>query len=84
LKVGLHAGPCIVVTLNHRLDYFGGTVNIASRLSGLAQGNDLIISHAVLEEPEANRVITTFPALVDEEVELRGLTGSIHVHRIVF
>src|SRR5262249_54058128 len=32
LKLGLHDGPCIAVTLNDRLDYFGGTVNLAARL----------------------------------------------------
>jgi class 3 adenylate cyclase len=30
--VGLHIGPCLVVTLNGRLDYFGEMVNIAARL----------------------------------------------------
>ena len=31
LKIGMHEGPCIAVTLNERQDYFGQTVNIASR-----------------------------------------------------
>ena len=30
LKAGLHMGPCIAVTLNDRLDYFGSTVNMAA------------------------------------------------------
>ena len=34
VKAGVHVGPCISVTLNERLDYFGGTVNMASRLQG--------------------------------------------------
>ena len=34
LKAGLHVGPCIAVTLNDRLDYFGTTVNLAARLEG--------------------------------------------------
>jgi class 3 adenylate cyclase len=36
LKAGLHSGPCIAVTLNERLDYFGSTVNMAARLEGLS------------------------------------------------
>jgi class 3 adenylate cyclase len=32
VKLGLHCGPCIAVTLNDRLDYFGRTVNLAARL----------------------------------------------------
>ena len=44
LKAGLHTGPCIAVTLNDRLDYFGSTVNLAARLEGLSSGHDVIIS----------------------------------------
>src|SRR5215472_5045021 len=32
LKMGIHGGHCLLVTLNNRLDYFGQTVNIAYRL----------------------------------------------------
>ena len=35
LKIGMHEGPCLAVTLNDRLDYFGQTVNIAARVQGL-------------------------------------------------
>ena len=44
LKAGLHTGPCIVVNLNDRLDYFGSTVNIAARLQNFSQGGELIFS----------------------------------------
>ncbi|HET6669040.1 MAG TPA: DUF5939 domain-containing protein, partial [Pyrinomonadaceae bacterium] len=47
LKAGIHIGPCIAVTLNERLDYFGSTVNMAARLEGLSTGNDVVISAAV-------------------------------------
>src|SRR4029077_4764612 len=30
LKIGIHEGPCLAVTLDERQDYFGQTVNIAS------------------------------------------------------
>jgi class 3 adenylate cyclase len=33
LKIGIHEGPCLAVMLNERQDYFGQTVNIASRVS---------------------------------------------------
>ena len=52
LKAGIHHGPCIAVTLNDRLDYFGSNVNIASRLEGLSSGRDVIISDAVYQDPE--------------------------------
>ena len=50
LKAGLHSGPCIAVTLNDRLDYFGSTVNMAARLEGLSSGNEVIISRTVFED----------------------------------
>jgi len=52
LKVGLHKGPCIVVNLNDRLDYFGSTVNIAARLPGLSQGGELIFTEEIYNDPE--------------------------------
>ena len=52
LKVGLHKGPCIVVNLNDRLDYFGSTVNIAARLPNFSKGGELILSEAFYEDPE--------------------------------
>lgn len=52
LKAGIHSGPCIAVTLNDRLDYFGGTVNMAARLEGLSTGEDVIISQTVQSDPE--------------------------------
>jgi class 3 adenylate cyclase len=58
LKAGIHYGPCIAVTLNGRLDYFGSTVNLASRLQALSTGNDLILSEAVRSDPEVAELIT--------------------------
>jgi class 3 adenylate cyclase len=52
LKVGLHKGPCIVVNLNDRLDYFGSTVNITARLPGFSKGGELIFSEEFYNDPE--------------------------------
>jgi adenylate cyclase len=57
LKVGIHTGPCIAVTLNGRLDYFGCTVNMAARLEGLSSGGDVVISSAVHADPEIAEMI---------------------------
>ncbi|HEY3041021.1 MAG TPA: adenylate/guanylate cyclase domain-containing protein [Pyrinomonadaceae bacterium] len=57
LKAGLHTGPCIAVTLNDRLDYFGSTVNMAARLESLSTGNDVIISRALYEDPEVREFL---------------------------
>jgi adenylate cyclase len=59
LKAGIHVGPCIAVTLNDRLDYFGSTVNMAARLEGLSTGNDVVISAAVHSDPEVRELLNT-------------------------
>jgi len=58
LKVGLHKGPCIVVNLNDRLDYFGSTVNITARLPGFSQGGELIFSEDFYSDPEIRDFIS--------------------------
>jgi class 3 adenylate cyclase len=57
LKAGLNTGPCIAVTLNDRLDYFGSTVNMAARLEGLSSGSDVIISRSVYEDARVRALI---------------------------
>jgi class 3 adenylate cyclase len=57
LKAGIHTGPCIAVTLNERLDYFGSTVNLAARLEGLSNGCDVIISRTMYDDPEVVQLL---------------------------
>jgi class 3 adenylate cyclase len=57
LKAGMHVGPCIAVTLNDRLDYFGSTVNMAARLECLSTGSNVVISGAIYEDPEVRELI---------------------------
>ena len=52
LKVGIHAGTCIAVNQNGVLDSFGSTVNLAARLVAVSTGSDLVVSDAILEDPE--------------------------------
>ncbi|MCP9495600.1 MAG: adenylate/guanylate cyclase domain-containing protein [Pyrinomonadaceae bacterium MAG19_C2-C3] len=57
LKAGMHTGPCIAVTLNGRLDYFGSNVNIAARLEPLSTGCDIVISTAVRDDPRVETML---------------------------
>jgi class 3 adenylate cyclase len=52
LKAGIHHGPCIVVNLNDRLDYFGSTVNIAARLPHFSNGSEVIFSESIHNDPD--------------------------------
>ena len=47
IKIGIHAGPYMAVTMNDRLDYFDGTVNLAARLQGESVGGDIVLSETV-------------------------------------
>ena len=42
LNIGLHEGPCLAVVLDERQDYFGQSVNIASRVQGLADPSAIL------------------------------------------
>jgi len=55
IKLGLHAGPCIAVNLNDRLDYFGSAVNLAARLPGESHGTDVVISAELAGDPGVAR-----------------------------
>ena len=83
MKVGLHVGSCIVVTLNDRLDYFGQTVNIAARLSALGQGNDVVLSHAILAGPAACALTESLGHVLPLTAQLLGLPKEFELHRLV-
>jgi class 3 adenylate cyclase len=74
LKAGIHTGPCIAVTLNDRLDYFGSTINMAARLEGLSTGNDVILSSETYNEAEVRELIgpPTNLQATPFEIELKG------------
>ncbi|HEU4836749.1 MAG TPA: adenylate/guanylate cyclase domain-containing protein [Pyrinomonadaceae bacterium] len=77
LKAGLNTGPCIAVTLNDRLDYFGSTVNMAARLECLSSGTDVIISRSVYEDPRVQELIESdsFDAM-PFDMQLKGFENE--------
>ena len=77
LKAGLHTGPCIAVTLNDRLDYFGSTVNLAARLEGLSSGSDVIISRAVYEDTQVRELLESKRLVAAEfDMTLKGFENE--------
>jgi len=84
LKAGIHYGPCIAVTLNDRLDYFGSTINKASRLEGFSSGEDVIISKAVYDDPEVDALLHSgaFNAEVFE-TQIKGFDDQFALWRIM-
>ena len=81
LKLGLHCGGCIVVTVGGVLDYFGSTVNTASRLEHQCRGGEVIISAAVLADSEAREALAG-RIVTDDSATLRGLSEPVHFVRV--
>ena len=59
VKVGVHAGPCLAVRANDRLDYFGTTVNVAARLQGQARAGQVVITARMAEHPGVRSQLDT-------------------------
>ena len=60
LKAGIHHGSCVAVNLNSRIDYFGSTVNIASRFVDYASENEVIISQNAFAQNDLNQMLEEF------------------------
>ena len=82
LKLGVHAGPSVVVTMNDRLDYFGSTVNMAARLQGQSAGGDIVLSRAVADDPAVQPLLTAVAAR-EESVPLKGFADPISFVRLL-
>ncbi len=81
LKLGIHVGPSVVVTMNDRLDYFGSTVNMAARLQGQSVGGDIVLSRAVADDPAVRPLLAALSSR-EEKVALKGFADLIGFVRI--
>ncbi len=81
LKLGLHQGGCIAVTAGDLLDYFGSVVNTAARLEHQCKGGEVIISEAVLADPEARNALAG-RAVTEDSATLRGLAAPVRFVRV--
>ncbi|MBI1889300.1 MAG: adenylate/guanylate cyclase domain-containing protein [Burkholderiales bacterium] len=83
LKIGLHEGPCLAVTLNDRLDYFGQSVNIAARVQGLAMSRSIFATKPVVEHPEAKHLLDAAGLTpVQQSAMLKGISEEFCVFEI--
>jgi class 3 adenylate cyclase len=83
LKIGIHEGPCLAVMLNERQDYFGQTVNIASRVQHLAEAQAIFASGAIIADPSGSAILTeSGVAPVPHRAALRGISEEYEVFEI--
>lgn len=83
LKIGIHEGPCLAVTLNNSQDYFGHTVNMAARVQGLASSHAIFATKSVVEDTNSVKILETSglqPTM--QRAALRGITDETMVYEI--
>lgn len=81
LKIGIHRGASIAVTLNERLDYFGQTVNIAARVQNLADGDEICLTEEVHSAAGVKEIIAPYP-VTKSEAELKGVSKPMSIYHL--
>ncbi len=85
IKIGIHEGPCLAVTLNDRLDYFGQTVNIAARVQGLADSQSILATKSVVENPQVAKILQASKlAPAAQDATLRGVADKMTIYQIPY
>ena len=83
LKIGIHEGPCLAVSLNDRQDYFGRTVNIAARVQGLATSRSIFVTKGVVTDTEASKLLRSKGiSATPEKRSLRGIAKQVEIFEI--
>jgi len=72
--VGLHAGP----VLFQEGDYFGRTVNLASRIAEYARPGEVLVTQEVVDAASASNAGCRFTEI--GPVELKGIPGPVRLH----
>lgn len=81
LKVGVHRGASIAVTLNEQLDFFGQTVNIAARVQGLAEADEICLTDEVWRAPGVQALLAD-RSVTPQQAQLKGLARPVQVYRV--
>jgi class 3 adenylate cyclase len=81
LKVGVHRGASIAVTLNERLDFFGQTVNIAARVQGLADAEEIYLTEDVYRAPGVRELLEGLD-VSPRKAQLKGVQRAVDVYRV--
>ena len=83
LKIGIHEGPCLAVTLNNSQDYFGRTVNMAARVQGLASSRAIFVTKPVVEDPKSAKILAAAGLQPTMQIAaLRGIADDTTVYEI--
>lgn len=83
LRAGMHAGPCIAMRANERIDYFGTTVNLAARLESLANAGEVAMARADADRSDVAPLLARFANRTStESLTIKGFPQPIEVVRL--
>lgn len=81
VRIGLHCGSSIAVTLNDRLDYYGRSVNLAARLESLGSEGEIVMSGTFASDPTVNEIIADYDKREDA-ILIKGFADAVEIVKI--
>jgi class 3 adenylate cyclase len=82
VHVGIHYGPAMVATINGKLDYFGSTVKLALRLPSLARDNCVVLSQALVSDPQVQSLLSERGLICEVADGAEGMPGDGIYYRV--
>ena len=81
IRIGLHCGSSIAVTLNERLDYYGEAVNLAARMEGQGGAGDITMSASFIADPAIASILQDHQPQ-QREVLMKGFSNPVTIAQI--
>ena len=81
MRLGVHAGPCLAVRANDRLDFFGTTVNLAARLESKSTPGYLVLTEEKAAHPAVAELLGDRPREAFD-AELKGIKDAPRLVRV--
>ena len=79
LRIGVHQGAAVAVGANERIDYFGRTINIASRVEHEGEAGAVIVSPEIAQDDAVAMLLGAAENLVitTKKASLKGIEGYL-------
>ena len=82
IRIGLFTGPCLLVNLNDRLDYFGQSVNKAARIESNAEPNEVVITYDIFERNR--KILNENTNISFSQKQYKGFSNKENLVHILF
>ena len=81
IRIGLNSGSSLSVTLNNQLDFYGSTVNMAARLEGFGEPDEIVTLKRFAEDPVVSRLVGQYSSQSVKSVA-KGFDQTLNVVKI--